>query len=313
MPTRAELEAAHCWEADDRVPGRPEMTCFRRAARLHHARWREAHGHPIGTQPIVPRSGSRTRRVGNRLPLEYARATGATFVTPAAWRAAQIRTAAVEPNQSFDHQRLWADLLWSSALAFNLFGNLAVDRELADRAVHTWWPNVPGTVHDVRFAHSPGRLDPSYLNSLREFDTAVVLDLDDGDLGMVGIDVKYHERNKQHVPKPQNRWRNDEVVERSGVFSGEIRGVFDGSDLTGMFLEHLLLLSMLEHPSATWRWARYVVLYPAGNVDVADACTRYRDLLIDPSTFTVMTLEDMLAAGALPASTVDAVGERYLM
>ena len=29
-PSRQELEAAHCWENDDRVPGRPAMTEFRR-------------------------------------------------------------------------------------------------------------------------------------------------------------------------------------------------------------------------------------------------------------------------------------------
>jgi len=56
-----------------------------------------------------------------------------------------------------------ADLLSSTAFCFNLFGDLAADLGLADRAVHTWFPDVPGTVGDVRFAHSPGRLDPAYL------------------------------------------------------------------------------------------------------------------------------------------------------
>ncbi|HEV3496155.1 MAG TPA: hypothetical protein VHA34_07395, partial [Actinomycetes bacterium] len=54
--SRQELEAAHCWEADDRVPRRPAMTGFRRRLRYHQARWREANGHPIGSQPIAPRA-----------------------------------------------------------------------------------------------------------------------------------------------------------------------------------------------------------------------------------------------------------------
>jgi hypothetical protein len=54
-PSQQELEAAHCWEADDRVPGRPAMTAYRRGLRYHQSQWRESHGHPIGTQPIVPR------------------------------------------------------------------------------------------------------------------------------------------------------------------------------------------------------------------------------------------------------------------
>ena len=33
--SRQELEAAHCWEADDQVPRRPAMTEFRRGLRYH--------------------------------------------------------------------------------------------------------------------------------------------------------------------------------------------------------------------------------------------------------------------------------------
>lgn len=189
--SQQELEAANCWEADDRVPGRPQMTDFRRRLRYHQARWREAHHHPIGSQPIAPRrDGMPLRLVGSRLPLAYARQTGANFLTAGALEAARARTSITEPHQSFDHQRLWADLLWSPTLAFNLFGDLAADLELADRAVHAWWPDAPGAVCDVRFAHSPGRFDPAYLGSLRAFDAAFVLDLGDGTRGIVALDVK---------------------------------------------------------------------------------------------------------------------------
>ena len=217
-PPRPELEALHAWERDDEVPGRPQMTAFRRQLRAHQARWRESKGHPIGTQPIAPREGTSARLVGSRLPLAYARESGANFLTGGALDAARARTAIVEPHQTFDQQRLWADLLWSPTMAFNLFGDLAGDLGLADRAVHTWWPDAPGTVCDVRFAHSPGRFDPAYLGSLRAFDAAFVLDLDDGTQGIVGVDIKYHERLKPETPKPSNLRRYLEVAARSGVF-----------------------------------------------------------------------------------------------
>ena len=201
-PSQQELEAAHCWEADDRVPGRPAMTAFRQTLRYHQAQWREANGHPIGSQPIVPRAGKPSRPFGSRLPLDYAKETGATFVTAGALEAARARTSFAEPHQSFDHQRLWAELLWSATLAFNLFGDLAADLDVADRAVHAWWPDAPGTVSEVRFAHSPGRFDPEYLGSLRAFAAAFVLDLDDGTRGIVGIDTKYHEHARPATRKP---------------------------------------------------------------------------------------------------------------
>lgn len=290
------------------------MTEFRRRLRLHQARWRESHGHPIGSQPIAPKDdGKPVRPVGSRLPLDYARETGANFVTPAALEAAKARTSAVEPHQSFDHQRLWADLLWSPTLAFNLFGDLAADPALADRALRTWWPDVPGTVTDVRFAHSPGRLDPAYLNSLRAFDVAFVLDLGDGTNGILGVSTKYHERAKAETPKPRNLPRYLDVAEKSDVFGqGSLVAVEGRSELAVMWLEHLLLLSMLQHSSGTWAWGRYVVVHPAGNSDVAGSCGRYRDLLGDQSTFSSVTIEALLAADAFAPETVGALRERYV-
>jgi hypothetical protein len=289
------------------------MTDFRRTLRLRQARWREANGHPIGSQPIVPRAGKRSRPVGSRLPLDYAQETGATFLTASALGAASARTSFIEPNQSIDHQRLWADLLWSPALAFNLFGDLAADLELADRAVHAWWPDAPGTVTEVRFAHSPGWLDPVYLNSLRAFDAAFVPDLTDGTRGIVGVDIKYHERRKPEIPKPENLRRYLEVAEKSGAFArGATDQVKGRSELCVMWLEHLLLLSMLQHPGGEWSWGRYVVVRAAGNTDFADACGRYRNLLVDESTFAAMTLEELLDAHVLPRQTAAALQARYI-
>jgi hypothetical protein len=307
------LEAAHCWESDDRVPRRPEMTEFRRRLRYHQARWRESHGHPIGSQPIAPkRGGGDVRLVGSRLPLAYARETGANFLTAGPLDAARARTSIIEPHQSFDHQRLWADLMSSAAMCFNLFGARAGDLELADRAVHTWWPDVPGTVSDVRFAHSPGWLDPAYLGNLMAFDVAFVLDLHDGTQGIVGLDTKYHERTKRAEPKPTRLPRYLEVAQRSRVFTSKAIDAVNGTDLLVMWLEHLLVLSMLQHPSGTWHWGRYVVVHPAGNSDFADACARYRDLVADQSTFSSMTVEELLDADVLPARTATALRDRYL-
>ena len=311
--SKQELEAAHCWEADDHVPRQPELTGFRRRLRYHQARWREANGHPIGSQPIAPRpDGGPARLVGSRLQLAYARETGANFLTAGALDAAKTRTSIIEPHQSFDHQRLWVDLLSSPAMAFNLFGDLAADLGLADRAVHTWWPDVPGTVREVRFAHSPGRLDPTWLGNLVAFDVAFVLDLGNGTQGIVGVVTAYHQVNKPQPPKPSRLPRYREITERSGVFARGAIDAVNGTDLIHIWLDHLLVLSMLQHPSRTWRWGRLVVVYPAGNLDYADACSRYRALLVDQSTFSTVTVEELLDAGVLPAPTAAALRERYV-
>ena len=313
-PSQQDLEAAHCWEPSDRSPRRPDKTDFRRRLRYHQAQWREAHGHPIGSQPMsaVP-DGVVARPVGSRIALAYARETGANFLTATALDAARARESTIEREQSLDHQRLWADLLAPTTMCFNLFGDLAADIRLADRAVHAWWPDTPGTVCDVRFEHSPGRLDPAYLGNLCAFSVAFVLDLGDGTQGIIGIVTAYQDRNYRQAPKPSRLARYVEITEQSGAFKPGAIDAVNGTHLIHIWLNHMLVQSMLQHPSGKWGWGRFVQVYPAGNSDFAEACAAYRDLLVDHSTFAPVTVEDLLDADVLPAHTTAALRERYIL
>jgi hypothetical protein len=147
-PTRAELEAAECWESVDRVPRDPKMTAFKRRARYEQARWRERNGLPIGSQPMEGGAGSRP--LGSRLELTPAKSTGANFISDNALAAAQARLASPERHQTLNPPRLWADLLSSMPMCFNLLGDLHADLALADHAAHRWWADLPGTVSEVR-------------------------------------------------------------------------------------------------------------------------------------------------------------------
>jgi hypothetical protein len=143
------------------------MTEFRQSLRYHQARWREANGHPIGSQPIAAKPGTEpTRLVGSRLPLAYAKGDRRQLRHHEALEAAK---AGRQPRD---------------------------DRPGGSPMV----AGCPGTVCEVRFARSPGRLDLAYLNSIRAFDVAFVLDLDDGARGVLGVDVRYHEWAKPEIP-----------------------------------------------------------------------------------------------------------------
>ena len=160
-PSREALEKAHCWEPrTDVVPGQPSVTAFRQRARLHQARWREAMGYPIGSQPMRPKAGKTSRPLGSRIDLEFAEREGVNLLSEPARNAAANRLANPQDHQTLNTQRLWADLLSSMPMCFNIFGPLADDLELARHVIPGWFGDLPGEIVGVHLEWSPGRRDP---------------------------------------------------------------------------------------------------------------------------------------------------------
>lgn len=302
----------NAWFDVDRAPNDPATTAWKRAARLHQANWRDARGLPIGAHPYA--GGDMATPVGSRLALTDAVENGANFLSAAALAAVKQRLAHPERHQTLSDDRLWADLLSSMPLCFNLFGYVfADDRRACDLAQHL----SPGTTvrrASLRFEHSPGRLDPQFLGNRSAFDAAVDVEDGDGVAGIIGIETKYHEHTQRAaVPKPERLARYVEVTERSGVFRPDWRDAVLGTELQQLWLDHLLMLAMLQHPSGRWRWGRFVLVSPARNPSFARAAERYGDVLEDAATFGYVTVEEVLhAPGLMPDDVRAAFSRRYL-
>ena len=86
---------------------------------------------------------------------------------------------------------MWADLLSSQPMCFNLFGELAADLELATSAARAWWPGRVERVTELRFEWSPGRRDRRYLNSRAAFDAVLTHTTSGRGRGFIGIETKY--------------------------------------------------------------------------------------------------------------------------
>jgi PD-(D/E)XK nuclease superfamily len=254
---RTELRFAHCWFDTDRVPHDPATTAWKRTARLRQARWREAHGDPIGTEPYA--GGDGATLVGSRLDFDFAKGSGANFLSSNIIAAVNARLAASEPGQTLKEDRLWADLLSSMPPCFNLCGELHADSDLADKAVRAWWPDSPQRRVAVRFEHSPDRSAPLFLGNKSALDVA--FEISDGTLGIIGVETKYHEHAKaEAIPKPKALARYEQVTKLSGIFTPDWRTAIVGTDLQQIWLDHLLVLSMLQHPSKRWSWGRFVLV-----------------------------------------------------
>lgn len=308
---RTSLSSMHCWFDVDRVPGRPDITSFKRRARWHQARWREAKELPRGEH----RSAGVMRQNFSRLSLATATETGANFLSDGIRRAVRQRLDNPQRHQTLNTERLWSDLLSSMPMCFNLFGELPGDPGRRAAAIGSLFPDHPGTVSDVCFEWSPGRRDPTYLGNRTAFDAAVLFDLPNGERGVIGIETKYHEHAKAEVrPDAKSRMpRYREVTERSGLFVDGWEAAILGTPLQQIWLDHLLVLSMLQHPSDRWAWGRFVLVHPARNPSFAETAAAYRELLVDDETFSVVTIEALLDEHVLHPPEIEAAfRERYL-
>lgn len=309
--SEAAARAAHCWFDVDRVGRDAATTAWKQRARLRQSDWREARGFLEGTNPY--RGGPTATPIGSRLELEFARSSGANFISAGALAAVRARLASPEKHQMLKEDRLWSDLLSSMPLCFNLFGDLAGDQEAATRGLRAWWPDAPPGRASVRFEYSPGRTEAAFLGNKSAFDAAFELQLDDGSHGLIGIETKYHEHAvTESAPKPLALARYAEVTEQSGAFVENWRELLVGTALQQVWQDHLLALSMHQHASRRWTFVRFVLLYPAANVSFARAAAGYQAALRDPSTFEARTFENLLATPVtLTASTRSALVERY--
>ena len=266
---------------------------------------------PVGRHPVG--GGADAPEHASRLDLAYARATGANFISDTARAAVRDRLAQPQPDEMLDENRLWADLLSSMPMCFNLLGDLHADLEAADRTVRAWWPDAPGTVAKMWFEWSPGRRDPAYLGNRTAFDAAMVLDLPDSTSGVIGIETKYHESPIRDQPPRDDRLRRYvEVSDDSRAFLPGALELIIGTPLQQIWLDHLLVLAMLQHAEAAWSWGRFVLVHPAGNVAYARLAEEYGLLLADSSTFEARTIESLIdAPAALRPATVSAFRDRY--
>jgi hypothetical protein len=158
--------------------------------------------------------------------IEGGEGSRANFLTPAAYRAFE-RTREERKGYAaglVDEDRVVNNLLSSQPLAFNFFGELKVDLDLATQVARLWEPRLE-SVTEVRFEFAP---EENYTGDHSAFDVAFLGRGRDG-LGLVGLEVKYTD---SFSPKEYDREEYRRLFERSRAgfarpYEEYIRGRFN--------------------------------------------------------------------------------------
>jgi len=209
---------------------------FQACARLIQAIWREEQGLPIG---IHHGRLGRKRRLGSLLSPAAAEA-GRNFLTPAVAHYARRMIAYQEPGAMIDERRLMTNLLSSMCLSAHLAAPLAFDLDLATRVIKRLLPAIDvQSVKSVLFEHSPGRQDPELTGDRSAFDVAIVYVRQDGQRGLLGLEIKFSESLQDPTPAELNP-RYDDLAEASGLFKEPASALLRVNPLQQLFREHLL-------------------------------------------------------------------------
>lgn len=301
-------------EPIDRIPGDPDLSRWRQAARAHQVRWRQAHGWPAGTMALPARSGGGTRLLANSLADEFGSATGANFLSDTVRAAVAHRLANRQKSETLNTRRLYCNLLSSMPMCFNLFGQLHGDAEAAGRAVHQWFPDLcaAGAPVTVGFEWSPARASSEYTGDRTAFDAAIHVGGDRP--ALIGIETKYHEAPERGRPSAEVKQLYERIVEATGMFDGDAwRLEVASTELEQIWRDHLLALAVGLRDLDLDR-VRYVLLAPSGNPAWSRLADRYAATLT-PSirkTFEFRTIETLLDELEPPLPDTSAFKHRYL-
>ncbi len=283
---------------------------FMAAARLLQALWREERNLPIGNCPDA-RGGM--KEIGSRIS-EDCGLKGRNFLTQEIAGLAYREYVYQETGALIDEDRLWMNLLSSQPLCFNLFGELKLDDEKANRFFRYLFPDYVASVEGIYFEHSPARGDPDYTGDYTAFDVLVECVTTEGKSGHIAIEVKYTESMAEAAAR--SRARYDELSRLVGLYRDADAAALRASPIQQLWREHMLSRVMVCN--GRYDTGRFVVIYPAQNDLCERAVARYRAHLAsdDPavSGFGVLTLEACVEAYRMigEPDMADALYSRYL-
>lgn len=286
----------------------PTDSRFRAAARLNQALWREQHNVPIG---VSVDTAGRPKKYGHLIGAGAA-AAGWNFLDPVVHRTVFRELAYREPAALIDTQRVYRNMLASTPLAYNVFGFLKANIELAEKWVAECFPEMAGTISNVQFEHSPGRGDPRFTEDGTAFDVFISLRRDDGSKVFIAIEVKYSEEMSE--PEPRLRARYDDLSQSSDLYKDHEDPALRRNPHQQIWRQHLLAHAMVA--SGLYDGGVVALMAPALNSSVQRAAVTYSRLLNpDPGQvqFRNLPLEEAIGAIALAgaAEYARAVADRY--
>lgn len=260
-----------------------DKTDFASNARLLQSIWRTEKGFEF-----------ESKKYGNFLKLDFAKEEGANFLTYGIFKIVKYEVE----NKHIDGKviqepRIWNNLLSSQPLAFNLFGELKLNKELATTIFKKLYPerNLK-RITAIEFEYSPERRSLKYTGDSSAFDVFIKYKTEQDKKGFFGIEVKYAEDLNDEPATHKGTYESISIA--SGIFDMSNINRLKGKPIQQIWRDHLLTLSLFV-TNNDYEIGDFIYLYPSANENCEQGIEKYMQTFnkSKESHFLPLTIEKL--------------------
>lgn len=198
---------------------------------------------------------------------------------------------------------LYADMLRSAHIPFNVFVPLKTDTELAKYIFTSFLPVEIAEIIaiNIEYAPSPAK---EFLNDRTSFDTLIEYKINNqNEHGIIGIEVKYTEQ--EYKLRPGSKEEKDiqnknsiyyQLTNTIGLYKPEKIIELPKDRYRQVWRNHLLGESMIRHKNLNYSEFTSLILYPKGNIHFAEVAEEYKGFFRNQNTnkFFSITFESFI-------------------
>lgn len=196
---------------------------------------------------------------------------------------------------------LYSNMLRSEHIPFNLFIPFRQDLNYCKNIFNNFLNNTIQTIDRIEIEFAPPQKE-NYLNDGTSFDTYIEYTHADGQKGIIGIEVKYTEKEYKLVrDSKQERDINNKsskyftVTTNSGIYKPGTTDTLITDKFRQVWRNHILGESILQHDKR-FKYFTSLTIFPSGNKHFTETSEEYIKLLATNNNhFISVTYEDFFS------------------
>jgi hypothetical protein len=180
---------------------------------------------------------------------------------------------------------LYSNMLRSEHIPFNFFIPFKYDYQFCKKVFNAFIPDKIQSIDCIEIEYAP-KPKGNYLDDATSFDVYIEYSTNDSQKGIIGIEVKYTEREYGLVKEStQENTINDKtskyytVSEQCGIYKSESINVLPTDKFRQIWRNQLLGESILLVDKEKFNHFASVTIFPEGNIHFVETSKEYIDLL----------------------------------